>query len=86
MTRTESLVDIDFLIVFQALVITASTATVVCTADEPSSNWPLAVVWLGLVGAVVQFVVNGAWWRPATLALVASAAVLALRLRGADDA
>lgn len=82
MTRSEPHVDIDFLIVFHTLAIAASTATMIWITGEPPSHWPLAVVWLGLVAALVQFKVNGSWWRPATLTLVASTAMLATGLRG----
>lgn len=88
MTRSEPHIDIDFLVVFHALVITASASTTIWMTGEPDhygawSNWLPAVVWLGLAAAAIQFAANRAWWRPAALAFTASTAMLATAMHGA---
>ncbi len=88
MTRSQPHIDSDFLLVFHALVITASASTATWMTTEPDlygswANWLPAVVWIGLVASGVQFAANRAWWRPAALAFAVSMAMLAASLRGA---
>ena len=90
MERLGPHIDIDFPLVFQSVLITGSTATVVWLTSGPElrgalANWPPAVVWLSIAATVVQFFRDRVWWRHATLAFVVSTAMIALcvpNLRG----
>jgi hypothetical protein len=79
MTRTQNECVIDFPVAFSYLVTLACTATTIWidAVPSPPGIWPLAILWICVVGAWLSFRFDKSWAATGALAFCISTLIIA---------